>query len=379
MFNKPLQVSEALNYLVVGIFLFSFFLQLWYWWGVFGKLCFYKKKNNTTNTPPVSLIICAKNEDHNLSQFLVSVLKQDYPDYEVLVVNDCSYDNTGEVLKEFAVKYKHLKIVTIKEDDYYKHGKKFALMCGIKGAAHEYLVLTDADCEPASDQWLKEMMSNYDDQTAIVLGYGGYFNEKGFLNKLIRFDTFYVALQYLSFALNKKPYMGVGRNLSYKKSMFFNKKGFASHYFLESGDDDLFINEAASKTNTRVELSANSFTRSKPKTTFSDWFRQKKRHLTTYKHYTSKSIFELSKFSISQVLFYLTFILLLIAHYEPIIVSSVFLIRFIGQMFIFKKAGDRLGEKDLLLFSPLFELLLMFIYTALSISGTFGKKTQWKT
>ena len=182
------------------------------------------------------------------------IFEQDYPHFEVVVVNDCSWDNTSDLLKEFGLKHSNLKIVTIKEDDTYSHGKKVALMMGIKGATHEHMLLTDADCRPNSKEWLRNMMQHFTGETEIVLGYGAYEKQGGFLNKIIRYDTFMIALQYLSFALAGKTYMGIGRNLAYKKSLFFKMKGFASHYHIESGDDDLVVNEAATKQNSKIEL-----------------------------------------------------------------------------------------------------------------------------
>ncbi|MGZ4038382.1 MAG: glycosyltransferase, partial [Bacteroidia bacterium] len=226
---------------------------------------------------PVSVIICARNEDENLTEYLPKVLTQDYPEFEVLVVNDCSWDNTETVIDEFAKIFPNLKKVNIKEDAYYKHGKKFAVMVGIKGAKYENLVFTDADCVPVSDQWLKEMASGFSGTKEIVLGYGAYTKQPGFLNTLIRFDTFTIALQYLTAAIKGKAYMGVGRNLGYKKSLFFKHKGFSSHYHITSGDDDLFVNEAATPDNTNVCLSHDAITYSKAKTSFADWRRQKQR------------------------------------------------------------------------------------------------------
>jgi biofilm PGA synthesis N-glycosyltransferase PgaC len=374
------RVFEVLRYAAVALFGLAALIQLWHYWFVFRKVGAYKKANPNAVLPPTSVIICAKNEDDNLPLFLPKILDQDYPDYEVIVVDDCSYDNTSDVLKEFAKKYPRLRVVTIKEDDNYQHGKKFAVMCGIKGAKYEHFLLTDADCYPASNKWLQDMMSNYtDDNTSIVLGYGAYEKSKGILNKLIRFDTFYIALQYLSLSLAGKTYMGVGRNLSYRKSLFFKNKGFASHYFLKSGDDDLFVNETATPTNTKVELDAESITYSKPKGTFKEWYHQKRRHITTYKYYKPASIRRLTLLTASQYGFWILFVLALITQIQPIAVLSVFGVRLLSQLFIFKKAMDRLNERDLLLFSPVFELFLLFIYPALSLSNTVIKENKWKS
>lgn len=368
----------SVGLVVFGVFAVAFLLQLWFYLGVFRRLAFYKPKPRAALTPPASVIICARNEDDNLVEFLPLVLAQDYPEFEVVVVNDCSFDNTGDVLEEFARKHRNLKVVTIKEDENFSHGKKFALMVGIKGARYEHLLMTDADCRPASKHWLRKMMSDFDEQTEVVLGYGAYEKSKGLLNKLIRFDTFTIALQYLSWGLAGKPYMGVGRNLAYRHSLFFRHKGFASHYHIQSGDDDLFINQAANGKNTRVEVDPETFTYSVPKRTFNGWIRQKKRHLTTAKHYNGATKSRLGLLSFSQYLFWLSFAAVLVLQFQPYIVLAIWLFRFLIQLIIFKKSMDRLGEKDLLLFSPVFELFFLFFYPYLAISGVFTKKNKWK-
>jgi len=364
--------------IVFSVFCFALAIQLSYYLGVFSRLAFFRKiKDSEPNTPPVSVIVCARNEDDNIVQFLPLILSQDYPNFQVVIVNDCSSDNTGDILEEFARKDDKLKIVTIKPDDYYSHGKKFALMVGIKGAEHDLLLHTDADCRPAGDQWLRNMAAHFQGGKEIVLGYGPQAKAKGFLNKLIRFDCYFIALQYLSFSLSGRTYMGVGRNLAYEKSLFFRKKGFASHYQVLSGDDDLFVNEASTKTNVAVEIDHQSFTITLAKQTFKEWFRQKKRHVTTWPHYKQGDKFLLGLLPVSQFFFFSAFIALLFMHFLVYIVLGMFAFRFLVQMLIFNGSMRRLNEVDLLVYSPFMELLLMFLYPALALSNAFQKKSKW--
>jgi glycosyltransferase involved in cell wall biosynthesis len=363
--------------IIFWAFAIALSVQLWYYIYFFSRLAFYKKTELHSYTPPASIIICARNEDDNLVNFLPFIFEQDYPEFEVVVVNDCSYDNTADLLEELSKKYHNLKIVTINESKNHAHGKKVALMMGIKGSSYEHLLLTDADCKPNSKDWLRNMMQHFNTKTEIVLGYGAYQKQKSFLNKIIRFDTFMIALQYLSFALADKTYMGIGRNLAYTKSLFFQIKGFASHYYIESGDDDLFVNEAATKHNSKIEVSINSHTISLPKKTFKDWFAQKRRHLTTYKHYNTASKIILGVLSFSQYLFFVSFIILLALQFEPIIVISLFGLRLLLQIIVFNKSMSLLSEKDLLLFAPLIELALLIIYPMIKISTIFIKKNKW--
>ncbi len=371
-------IIPSAGLIIFYLFALALLVQLWYYLRYFSGFAFYKKKELAPFTPPASIVICAKNEDHNIVNFLPLVFEQEYPEFEVVVVNDCSFDNTGDILNEMAKKHTNLKVVTIIENEHHAHGKKVALMMGIKGATHEHLLLTDADCYPTGKDWLKNMMQQFTPETDIVLGYGAYEKRKGFLNKVIRFDTFMIALQYLSFSLARKTYMGTGRNLAYKKSLFFSLKGFASHYHIESGDDDLFINEAITKMKSKTEICVDTPTVSKVKTTLNSWIRQKRRHVTTFEQYNFGSKFRLTMLSASLYAFYFCFVVLLIVQFQPIVVLSAFLLRLIIQLLIYNKSMKLLMEKDLLVFSPLIELCLLVLYPVVTLSNMFFKKSNWK-
>ncbi|MDF2449314.1 MAG: glycosyl transferase family 2 [Bacteroidota bacterium] len=333
----------------------------------------------STKPEPVSVIICARNEDDNLAEFLPKILVQDYPEFEVVVVNDCSIDNTENVIDEFAKIFPNLKKVTIKEDDYYKHGKKLAVVIGIKGAKHDNLLFTDADCYPANDQWLRDMSAGFVNRREIVLGYGAYKKEKGFLNKLIRFDTFLIAANYLSAAIKGKPYMGVGRNLAYTKKLFYKQKGFSTHYHILSGDDDLFVNQACSDENTNVAVSHNAITYSIAKSSFTDWKRQKQRHLTTAPYYSSGSKTRIMTGYILQYTFHLSFLSVLL--YKTTLISALvgFILKICFQMIIFKKASKKLNESDLWAWSFFYEIILLVVYPVIHISKLFHKPNKWKS
>ncbi len=364
--------------IIFVVFILALIVQLFYYLIFYKKLAFYKKAEQPAHLPPASIIICARNEEDNLVEYLPSIFAQEYPDFEVVVVNDCSFDNTADILKELAKKYSNLKIVTINESTNHTHGKKVALMMGIKGATHEHLLLTDADCKPNSREWLKNMMQHFNPKTEIVLGYSAFEKQKTFLNKLIRFDNFITALQFLSFALAGKTYMGTGRNLAYKKSLFFKMKGFASHYHIEAGDDDLFVNEAATKHNSEIEVSVGSHTISRVKKTFKEWLFQKRKHASTFKHYNPKSKLLLLTIRLSLYLLFASFITLLVLKYKLMMVLSFFILRFSIQMIIFNKSMDLLAEKDLLLFSPVMEVMLLLIYPLIPVINIFIRKNKWE-
>lgn len=360
------------------VLVLSFFVQLGYHWLVFARLAFFKPKQISTDKRPVSVVIVARNEYHNLIKTLEPILNQDYPDFEVVVVNDNSDDETHFYLQELAKKYSHLKPIQINQSLNFFSGKKFPLSIGIKSAQHDTLLLTDADCIIPSSHWINSMQQAIQEKTQIVLGYGPYKSEAGFLNKLIRFDAFMAALHYLSFALLRTPYMGVGRNLAYSKSMFYQKKGFINHYQINSGDDDLFINQAATKTNTCISINPESFTYSIPEKEFGAWLKQKKRHLSTSGLYKVKHRLFLMFYPVSLFVFYLSNILLLGLNSWLIVVSVIFLLRLLSFLLIQKSALQKLKEQKLLLISPILELLLYASQGLVMTLNIFNKQNKWK-
>ncbi len=366
-------------FVVLVILLAAMLIQLVYYLLIYGRFAFHVKKANPSTTEPVSVIICARNEAENLDNFLPVWLTQDYPAYEVIVVNDCSTDDTEDVLKKYTAQYKHLRTTEIKEDKKFSHGKKLAVTIGIKAAKYERLLFTDGDCKPESNQWISLMAGNFSDTTDIVLGYGGYFAARGMLNKYVRYDTLLIALQYFSLALCKIPYMGVGRNLAYKKSLFYKGNGFTRHFHLASGDDDLFVNEHASKTNTAIEYAHESHTRTAAKDTFSKWVFQKKRHFTTNRLYKSSHKLILGLEPFSRLLFYASLIALLFSPVHRFYVLILFAFRLLIQVFVIKKTMLRLNEKNLLLISLLFDIVSPFINFGLLMASRIRPSNyQWK-
>lgn len=370
-----IEFNSWLDYLI-AVYLGSFIIQMFYYLFIFSRLAFFKSKGTIEVLAPVSVIICAKNERDNLLEFLPIYLNQTYPTFEIIVVNDNSVDDTEDVLKAFALQFKHLKIVNVPDTDRFYGSKKFALTLGIKAAQYDRVLLTDADCKPSSGHWVK-YMSQYANNKSIILGFGAYERKKGLLNKLIRFETFYTALQYLSFAQAQMPYMGVGRNLAYQSEIFFKNKGFASHQHILSGDDDLFINEVANKRNTQVVIHQDAQTISNAKTSYKDWFRQKKRHFLTGSHYKFKHKFLLGLLQFSQMVFIGLFIALVIMVRPVYLIVGVFVLRYLIQMLIFRLSANKIGGKDLLVLAPLYELFFMVFNPLLVISNLIVKKTKW--
>jgi glycosyltransferase involved in cell wall biosynthesis len=384
LFNISFSLVQLI---IIGCLLLAFVVQLFYYTGYYTKLLLYwnktKKGKISFNTafPSVSVIICAKNEAANLGKFLPSVLEQNYPSFEVIVVNDGSTDDSDDVLIVLKQKYPHLHTTFVPQAAKYIDSKKIALVLGIKAAQHEVLLFTDADCVPKSTDWIEKMIRNFDDETEIVLGYGSYRKEKGFLNHLIGYDTLFIAIQYLSFALAKKTYMGVGRNMAYKKSLFYRNKGFASHLNIQSGDDDLFICEASNKTNTKIEIHPNSITVSEPNKTLKGWLNQKQRHISTSKYYNWTSKLILGAEVLSRGLFYASLIALIVVMPHPItyiVAGSVFSVRYILQLIIINLTASHLVERKYISSIPLFDMLLPLFNLYLWCRSLIYRKQRYK-
>ena len=360
------------------VYFLAFLIQMIYFWVVFRRLAFFRGKKDFSSEEAVSIVICARNEYANLKNNLPLFLEQDYPLFEVVVVNDNSQDDSFELLEDMAREHSKLKIVNLNQELNFFHGKKFPLSLGIKSASHEILLLTDADCRPSSKYWIRNMAGKFGRGKEIVLGYGAYERKAGLLNLLIRSETLWVAIQYLSYSLMGKTYMGVGRNMAYRKTLFYKNKGFSSHYTIASGDDDLFINSVATKKNVAIEIDHGSHTISVPEEKMGDWVKQKRRHLTTWKYYRPRFKWLLGTWSISQMFFYGLFILLLALGYNMIVVGSIFILRFVSYLLITKMSMNRLNERKLLLFSPIAELFLIVFYPVLSLVNMFSKPDKWK-
>lgn len=327
---------------------------------------------------PISVVISARNEAKNLIQYLPHILDQQYPDFEVVVVDDCSFDGTDMLLQDLEKQYPHLKVVTVVENYRNKTGKKFALTMGIKAAKHEHMLFTDADCMPASDHWIACMARNFDDKTQIVLGYSPYARARGLLNAFIRFETLKSGINYLSAALNGRAYMGVGRNLAYTKTLFFACKGFASHMHVLSGDDDLFVNQNATEENTKVEIDPESFTYSEAKSTLGSWFKQKTRHMGVGKLYRSSDKRMLTIDAVSGFYLYVLLILSIVYRHDFLLASGLCVLRLIIQIVLYSKVFKKLGAIPLLYFLPFFDILYYTYLNVFGLIGFFVKTKQWK-
>jgi cellulose synthase/poly-beta-1,6-N-acetylglucosamine synthase-like glycosyltransferase len=329
------------------------------------------------NCPKVSVIVCARNEQQNLQDYLHTLLTQDYPCYEVIVVNDGSEDDTQIILERYALQCKQLYTTFVPRDARVLSSKKLALTIGVKAANYDYLLLTDADCRPHSRRWIREMMSGFvNEQTEVVLGYGAYFEKKTLLNSLICYDTLFIGLQYMGMANAGYPYMGVGRNLAYKRDTFFKNSGFRGMLGEIAGDDDLFVNKVANKANTAVVCSPDSITWSAPKTTWKEWIHQKTRHLSVSHHYKQASKMRLGMEPMTRGLFYALLIAtaLLGGGLAVGIAYGLWWLRLVMQLAIINTAAHRLGGRLFGIEIVAYDIILPLITLWLLFTKRFHKR-----
>ncbi|HVZ55868.1 MAG TPA: glycosyltransferase [Chitinophagaceae bacterium] len=356
-------LKTHLGAILLYLFAAAALVQLLYQLVFFSRLAFYRPpQRSQSQQHPVSVIICARDEDENIARNLPGVLVQHYGStHEVIVVNDNSVDDSKYILQELRKTFKLLHVVELSQEAKLINGKKYPLSIGIREARHEILLLTDADCVPASEYWLQKMQDAYGEGIEIVLGYGAYHRRPGLLNKLIRFETFHTALQYLSLALAGLPYMGVGRNLSYKKELFLRNKGFSAINQLPGGDDDLFINRVATRRNVAVVLDKEAITLSVPRTSFRAWLKQKQRHYSTARYYKTRHKILLGLYTATQFLFYPLLVgAALLGDWRPVLVIAG--VKWLVQGLIYYKAMKRLNESDLWGWFLLLDIWMFFYY-----------------
>jgi glycosyltransferase involved in cell wall biosynthesis len=368
--------------LITSIFAAILIIQLLYFVIIFSRFLVEKKGSivTSTNTKGVSVIVCAWNEIDNLIELLPILASQNYPEYEVVIVDDRSNDGSGEFLKNEIALYPNFKLVTISETPEHLASKKYALSLGIKVASKDLILLTDADCRPTSDLWIAGMVNHLGFDKQIVLGFSPYSHQAGFLNSFIRFETLFTAWQYFAYTLLGMPYMGVGRNLLYRRKLFFDNLGFRNHQKITGGDDDLFVNETSNSKNTAICFHEDTHMVSEPKQTFADWYIQKKRHLSIGKRYKRRDKFFLGLYSITHILSWLLLPLILVVPLKAqIFLAGLFIFRFLIFWIFGAVASNKLGKIVTWYSIPLFDFLLAVYYAVMGwFSVVSMKKVRWK-
>ena len=334
--------------------------------------------------PPVSVIICAREECENLRRNLKAVLEQDYPQFEVIVINDGNTDESEDYLTLLEEKYPHLYHSFVPDSSRYISRKKLAATLGVKASKYDWLVFTEANCCPQSNQWLRLLARNFTSRTQVVLGYSGYERGKGWLHKRVAFDNLFTSMRYLGFALAGSPYMGIGRNLAYRKELFYEHKVFSAHLNLQRGDDDLFVNHVATAENTRVETDADATVRMQPVFRAKDWREEKIGYASTARLYHGMQRWLAGLETTTRLAFHATWMATLataILHFHWLAAGIAFLVwilRFILQAIIVNKTAKDLNDRRRYYWSlPVFDVLQPLQSLRWKLYCLFRKKSEF--
>jgi glycosyltransferase involved in cell wall biosynthesis len=363
-------VFSTLEVLLMGATTALFIIQLLYYrityLRPYRRLAQQNNREMQEEQPPVSIIVYANNESFNLKENLPLLLNQDYPEYEVIVINDGSTDESDDVLKLFENDYPHLYHTFIPQESKYLSRRKLSLTIGIKAAKYDILAFTEAHCRPLSDQWLASMVRNYTGKTAIVLGFCAYRIHKGFFHKLAAYDNLLAGVQYLSAALINRPYSGNGRNLSYRKALFYEHKGYSHFLSLHAGDDNLFINESATGENTRVEYAPDSLTEMTPFDCFAAWREMVVSRAATQHHFKGNRLafYRLEKASSALFLLSAAASILVGVLYNPLTALAGFLLYvllYVVKAIVWEKLAILFQQRTFTAWLPFLEFAHLFI------------------
>ncbi|MBR5984190.1 MAG: glycosyltransferase [Bacteroidales bacterium] len=329
-----------------------------------------EEKDFVHDLPPVSVVIACHNEQKNLQTYLQYIVNQQYPEFEIVIVDDNSTDGTSEYVSELA-KAKSCPIKLVRNDG---QGKKSALSCGIRAATYEYLIFTDADCRPDSERWISGMMSYFDEANPLVIAYGE-LSGKTFAARFASYDAALIAMQYMGFASLGHAYMGVGRNIAYSRKLWDTLGGFATHSDIASGDDDLFVCEAAKHIRPTVCFMPETKTISLAKTSFGKLLRQKSRHVSTSVMYSLLDKLLSGGEIVSRTLFFAMVIAMLFVNWKiALAFVGVRIVMAMSSLAWFCRA-TKTGFN--LLMSLIFDIFAPIFYFALLVYRIFNRKTEW--
>lgn len=329
---------------------------------------------STDVTIPASLIVCARNEEKNLPTLLLALQNQKHPLLDIILVNDNSSDQTGILMEEWKNKHPSKVRVLHLDKHHIRHaaGKKEAFQMGVKAAQHDIILTTDADCLPISPQWANYMTTCMDSQTDFVLGHSPVHN--GLL--ISAWDNYTTALQYLSYAAAGIPYMGVGRNMAFRKQKWLTFQGDAGHSKLESGDDDLPVNQLANRHNTKVCLHPNSFVMTSGETSGWEWIRRKIRHSRTGLWYKPIHLFLLTTFTAAKGIYFISCIVCLLL--APFTYILLLIVPGLLYFLLIRNTFNKLGYEHLKKWFPIADLVHFFALSILPLLLLLPGKDYWR-
>ncbi len=356
-------------YVIFGIFTLCAFIQFYYYWSIFRHVVNIKPYTGKSTKPPVSVVICAKNEQQNLEKNLPLYLEQNYPEFEVVVVNDCSTDETEALLYTLKLKYKKLQVTTIELDHQFLHNKKLAITIGIKAARYDNIIFTEPYCAPSDNKWLASMQQAFGSKGELVVGYCRNEPREGLADKVMRSDSVVSALFSLHGAMLGKPYRCTIKNMGISQSFFFRSKGFAHYNSYPNSEETIFLCRNGNEENTRVAISSDAILSSSQVLTFEQWFKQKCLY-SSLLSMGKRGVWRLRCEILSRTSFYTTFLVLLILaiirldYLLMLCMAPLVITRLITRMVIMRKALNKLQEKGIFFWILVYDIispLLTFI------------------
>ncbi|HBN07023.1 MAG TPA: hypothetical protein DD434_14750 [Bacteroidales bacterium] len=362
--------------IILGIIIF---FQILYYIIVYGRVAFFKEHKLTTDEkqnfcPSVSVVMCVKDDAYNLEKKLPIILEQEYPNFEVVVVNDASKDETEYMLRVLQEIYPNLNIVNLYNNVNGFLGKKYPLSLGIKSAKNDIILLTESDTMPLNYNWISTMVKGFKQKKDIVLGFTNFEQKSTFLNTLMQYENQTSAMNYLGNAMLNNPYMGQGRNMAYKREFFFETGGFISQYNVSVGEDDLFVNKNANSKNTAVVLNRDSINLASPKEKREEWVIQKKKHFKSMSHFKLKDKIISTLMPFATLLIYVLVALSIVFKFPWEYAIMPLVLKYIFQIIVYYKSSKTLGTKQVAFLSPLLEVLFLFINTTIRFFTLFTKK-----
>ncbi len=372
----PIEINSLTYYLIGASLVLTVVLFLWFLMRFLTiKKGINRDYNFTEEKPGASIIVYAKNDADYLAQFLPIILNQDYPNFEVIVVNDGSTDATKDLLSDFEMRYSNLYQTFAPEDTRSVSRKKLSVMLGIKAAKYDYIINTNANCQPQTDQWIAAIMRNFTKGVDVVIGHAHpiYKEDRGIGRWFRSFHFLQNCIQYLVYAINGKPYRGTNDNLAYRKQTFFNNKGFSHSMNLHYGDDDVFVSEIANEDNTRVELSSDSILIAHYYDVAEAFVNLKLRYDFTSRYLHTTAFAQSSFISFIYILDFLAIAgIIAIDYINPLnyaIAVGLLLMLTLPQIIIYRKTAKIMQSIRLFFSVPLFSLLYPFINLWYKIKG----------
>lgn len=378
-------LTNTYTLILLALLLLSFVaLSLYYglfWFrvGRFKRDVVSKQPSANGQQPSVSVVMVVHNEAEFLKSSLPYLLEQDYPDYEIVIVDYTSTDDTRYVLRVCSENYPNLKPILFPHDVNMFQGKKYPLSIGIKSATKDVILLTEAESVPRSFDWVSQMMKGYCGDTQIVMGCNIVKSNGTLLGAFQQYENMTYNASYIGAMAMGNPFTATGRNLSFRRDFFFKQGGFISHYSIPDGADDLFVNANANSRNSSVVLSSDAFVVSEPRSSFRLWHQDRSHRLYTRRYYGLKDKLMLAFYPLSQFVFLASLVLLLVFQLFPWqLLVALLVVKLIWQIVSALPLAKRFEIKKIQFFAPLFEFYFLFANTFMTTFALRRKNKQWR-